>query len=234
MAGISKNATSEIVYKSLKEDILHLVLVPGSAISEIETAEKYNVSRTPVRDAFKALEKEGLLEVRPHIGTFISLIDIDKISNVFYMREVLEQAILHDLYLSSTPTDILKCRLVLEKQKTLIKADIDFIELGRLFIASDNEFHSSLFQICGKEGVWQYLLSINQQYERFRTLLNLEERNNIIKLYEEHKSILDCIDNKDEAKLKTLVKEHIYGGFNRCSEVICKYPDYFKQLSSTN
>ena len=50
-----KRGTSDIVYKSLKNEILHLHLLPGSAVSEIETSNKYNVSRTPVRDAFKAL-----------------------------------------------------------------------------------------------------------------------------------------------------------------------------------
>ncbi|MBQ8624941.1 MAG: GntR family transcriptional regulator, partial [Agathobacter sp.] len=58
-------ATSDGVYAELKEQILHLELPPGSSISEIETAEKYNISRTPVRDAFKRLEREGLLEIRP-------------------------------------------------------------------------------------------------------------------------------------------------------------------------
>ncbi len=92
-----RTGTSRAVYEKLKEQILHLELPPGSAISEIETAEKYQISRTPVRDAFKMLEGDGLLEIRPHIGTFVSLIDLNMISDILYMREVLEQAVFRDL-----------------------------------------------------------------------------------------------------------------------------------------
>ena len=76
------SGTSEAVYQKLKEQILYLELPPGSAISEIDTAAKYEMSRTPVRDAFKMLESEGLLEIRPHIGTFVSLIDLNMISDI--------------------------------------------------------------------------------------------------------------------------------------------------------
>ena len=88
------NASSNIVYKGLRDDILSLKLIPGSAISETDIASKYNVSRTPVRDAFKALSNEGLLEVKPHVGTFVSLMDINQISDVLYVRKVVELYIL--------------------------------------------------------------------------------------------------------------------------------------------
>ena len=97
MNGTRHTGTSVAVYKDLKEQILHLELPPGSAISEIDTAAAFHVSRTPVRDAFKMLEREGLLEVRPHIGTFVSLIDLNMISDILYLRETLEQAVLRDL-----------------------------------------------------------------------------------------------------------------------------------------
>ena len=49
--------------------------------------KKFNISRTPVRDAFKRLELDGLLEVRSHIGTFVTLIDLDNVADLIYMRE---------------------------------------------------------------------------------------------------------------------------------------------------
>ena len=96
MATKKKNNASQIAYQEIKEQILHLELAPGMAISEIDTAAKYQISRTPVRDVFKALEAEGLLEIRPHIGTFVSLIDLDMISDILYMREVMEQSLFKD------------------------------------------------------------------------------------------------------------------------------------------
>ena len=89
--------TSVDVYNSLKHDILYLNLRPGDMISELEICKQYGISRTPARDAIKALVAEGLLEVRPHVGTFISLIDLSKVSDSVFIREVLEQAVLKEL-----------------------------------------------------------------------------------------------------------------------------------------
>ena len=85
--------TYQQVYRKLREEILHLELPPGTSIGEIETAARFQTSRTPVRDAFKILEIEGLLEIKPHIGTFVSLIDLRTVSDILYMRCTLEQSI---------------------------------------------------------------------------------------------------------------------------------------------
>ena len=114
-------ATSDTVYEALKEDILHLVLQPGAAISEIETAEHFHISRTPVRDAFKRLEREGLLEIQPHIGTFISLIDLDTITDVLYIRDVLECATLTALIPIYDETLDLHVQILLKTKKLCLK-----------------------------------------------------------------------------------------------------------------
>lgn len=230
MGGKSKYATSETVYQQLKEQILHLDLPPGSAISETDTASQYNVSRTPVRDAFKALEMEGLLEIQPHVGTFVSLIDLNEISDILYMREVLEQAVLRDLSMHFTQSHLLKFNIILENQKNLLASDLDEISMSREFIKLDNEFHSSLFELAGKRNVWLFLSLVNQQYERFRTFINRTGKTNLEALYEEHCVILDSISNRDLDTLSKTITDHIYGGFNRSSSVICNYPSYFKAL----
>lgn len=226
-----KTATSEAVYKKLKDLILHLDLPPGSFISETDTAAQYKVSRTPVRDAFKALESEGLLEIKPHIGTFVSLIDLNKISDVLYMREVLEQAVLSDLSNALTQANLLKLRLLLASQKEFLDSDLDAVSLGREFIKSDNEYHKCLFELAGKQNIWGFLETINQQYERFRTFLNLEGRSSLMLLYEEHEEILDAVSRQDQEALNSVIKRHIYGGFDRSLDVIRQHPDYFKDIT---
>lgn len=144
MNGTRHTGTSVAVYKDLKEQILHLELPPGSAISEIDTAAAFHVSRTPVRDAFKMLEREGLLEVRPHIGTFVSLIDLNMISDILYLRETLEQAVLRDLTAGYDKSQEFRIRLLLQRQCELLEQDLPAEELGRAFIINDNEFHNAL------------------------------------------------------------------------------------------
>lgn len=223
-------ATSDGVYDSLKEKILHLELPPGSAISEIETAEQYNISRTPIRDAFKRLEREGLLEIRPHIGTFISLIDLNAVSDVLYIREVLETAVLSDLSQTYDKSQDLRIRLILQHQKELLSSNMPIDELSRAFILSDNEFHYALFDAAGKKNIVDFMNSYNSQYERFRTFINFNGKEDIQKLYECHVKIWECITTKDLEGLKDCINHHLYDGFSASSDIISKYPEYFKKI----
>lgn len=223
--------TSEAVYQKLREQILHLELPPGSAISEIETAAKYEISRTPVRDAFKMLENEGLLEIRPHIGTFVSLIDLNMISDILYMREVLEQAVLKDLSSIYDKSQEFRIRLNLQHQHELLESDLPIEELSREFIIIDNEFHNTLFDMAGKKNVMYFFQSINSQYERFRTFINLGGKNDLIRLCNDHEEIWTSIASQDYEHLRSCVSHHIYDGFNGSTENIYKHPEYFKSLN---
>ena len=225
-----RTGTSEAVYQKLKEQILYLELPPGSAISEIDTAAKYEISRTPVRDAFKQLESEGLLEIRPHIGTFVSLIDLHMISDILYMRETLEQAVFRDLTSSYDKSQEFRIRLILQEQREILDSDGDEEALGRAFLLSDNEFHNTLYALAGKQNVMSFLKSINSQYERFRTFFNLGDRDNLQKLYNEHNNIWQYIANKDFDALSDCISHHIYDGFNASTEIIYQHPEYFKSL----
>ena len=223
-------ATSDGIYEQLKEKILHLELPPGAAISEIETAEKYNISRTPVRDAFKRLEREGLLEIRPHIGTFVSRIDLHTISDILYIREVLEFSILSDLAQIYDNSQDLHIHLILQKQKELLESDMPIEELSRAFLHSDNEFHTALFDAAGKKNIIKFLYAYNSQYERFRTFINYNGKQDLDKLYKCHIKIIDCISKKDLVTLKDCIRHHLHDGFHSGSNIINSRPEYFTQI----
>ena len=225
-------ATSDGVYEHIKNQILHLELPPGASISEIDTAEKYKISRTPVRDAFKRLEREGLLEIRPHIGTFISLIDLNAVSDILYIREVLEYSVLSDLAQIYEPSQGLRIQLVLQEQKELLESNLPIEDLSRAFILSDNEFHATLFEAAGRKNVIKFLYSYNSQYERFRTFINFNGKDDLQKLYNNHVEIFNCIVNKDLNGLKNSIKHHLYDGVNASHDIITKTPEYFTEIHS--
>ncbi|MCY9421621.1 GntR family transcriptional regulator, partial [Bacillus paralicheniformis] len=77
MKQLNPRSVRDQIYQMLKEEIMKFRLVPGELISEKEISERYEVSRTPVREAFLQLSREGLLEVYPQKGTRVSLIDLD-------------------------------------------------------------------------------------------------------------------------------------------------------------
>ena len=115
-------STRDAVYDSLRTLILQLELPPGTAISEKDISLKFNVSRTPVRDSFVRLAQEGLLEVYPQRGSYVSLIDIDLVEEARFMREQLEVAVVR-LACASFPAERLaELERNLSQQRVSIEA----------------------------------------------------------------------------------------------------------------
>lgn len=228
MATKKKTSTSQAVYQDIREQILHLELAPGTALSEIETAEKYHISRTPVRDVFKALEAEGLLEIKPHIGTFVSLIDLDMISDVLYMREAVEQALFKDLAAAHDKSQEYRIQLILDEQKRIIDSNLPLEEMSRAFILVDNRFHHTLYEMAGKKHVVTFFEIIKAQYERFRTFINMSGKSDLLCLYNDHVDIWNAICSQDFDTLRSKVSHHIYDGFNASASELHKHPEYFK------
>lgn len=227
MTGKKHAGTYSQVYQQLKEQILHLELPPGTAVGEIETAARFQTSRTPVRDAFRILELEGLLEIRPHIGTFVSLIDLHAVSDILFTRCTVEQAVYRELAATLNKSQEYRICLLLQKQKELLEADITPEELGRAFIVSDNEFHYTLYELAGRKNISTFYTAINSQYERFRTFINLGGRTEMERLYNEHEQIWNHIVHKELDELDACISHHLYDGFNSSMKVIREYPEYF-------
>lgn len=219
--------TYQQVYRQLRNEILHLELPPGSSIGEIETAARFQTSRTPVRDAFKILEIEGLLEIKPHIGTFVSHIDLRTVSDILYMRCTMEQAIFKELSQTLNKSQEYKICLLLQKQKELLESDVPLEEMARTFIVHDNEFHYALYDLAGRKNISLFYSAVNSQYERFRTFINLGGKDELQRLYNEHEQIWNYIVSKDLEKLDDCISHHLYDGFNSSMKVIRDYPDYF-------
>ena len=231
MSQVTTSASYEAVYSTLKKRILYLELVPGTMMSETETSKEFTVSRTPVRDAFKALVNEGLLEVKPHIGTFVTLIDLDKISDLLYIREVMEKAIIKELALSFNPSQEFKLRHLLHNQQALIENPLfSDHEFAMTFIKYDDDFHHTLCNLVGKGSLMSYFNSINAQYDRFKTFLLLESRSNAHKIYNEHLTLLEHIKAKNLEELDSIITQHIYDDFNNLNKLMSEYPNYFKVL----
>ncbi len=134
---------------------MFLELLPGQNVNEGETAERFSVSRTPVRDAFRLLEMKGLIEVKRggRGGTFVSLINIDELDDIIYMRRILETAVVREIGELSTAQEV-RLRLLLSEQRALLDSGLDDTGLAKKFLELDNELHGALFQLANKDTVW--------------------------------------------------------------------------------
>lgn len=216
-------STRDAVYASLRSLILQLELPPGTAISEKEIALKMGVSRTPVRESFVRLAQEGLLEVYPQRGTFVSLIDPELVEEARFMREQLEVAVVR-LACASFPAEQLA---ELDSNLSKQRASIDVHDFHLMF-ELDEAFHRTIFEGCRKSNTWAALGGIITHLNRSR-MLRLAADHEWDHLFNQHQGIVDAIRNHDEAAAVKLMTDHMLLSVADQTLLKLKYPNYFKQ-----
>lgn len=224
---MKKTNTSEQIYQQLRDEIVFLELLPGQSISEIDSANRFGVSRTPIRDVFKRLEAEELLQILPQKGSFVSLIDVSHLSEIMYLREKLELAVANDIIDTLNDTHLLTLQLLLIKQKKLFEKKSTPYEKSKDFILADNAFHGSIFSLARKDTLWKLISQTTPHYHRFRALHHLKNEDVIDNLFKEHSNILTHLKNKDKKNLSILYQKHIYGGLDTIGEIIAANESFF-------
>ncbi|MDK9710158.1 GntR family transcriptional regulator [Acidaminobacter sp.] len=216
-----KTTVGEYVYDLLKMNIVRMKLEPGNRISENEISELLGVSRTPVREAFIKLSREGLLYILPQRGTYIAKIDLDQVEEARFIREVLESAVLKIVTqgISDEFLDRLDANLE-EQQKCLVTRDLSkYFEL-------DEAFHRIIFESVNKLRTWIVIDQVNTQYKRVR-ILSYTFDNMINSLIEQHAQLVEAIRLKNDEKAQLVIGNHIRKLIHEQADLKARYPKYF-------
>lgn len=213
----------DYVYEVIKRNIINLNMAPGTRVSEKEISDLLNVSRTPVREAFIKLAKEGLLYILPQRGTYISYIDLDIVEDARFIRESLEKSVLK-IATEKFPEELLDVlQESINVQKKLIEKKSYFE-----FLEKDEEFHKTIFGGCNKLRTWSFIQQINSEYKRVRMLTFIADINwkDIIG---QHMQILESIRNHNEQMGQEVISNHIKKLIFEQIELKERYPQYFKE-----
>ncbi|MFZ5966890.1 MAG: GntR family transcriptional regulator [Bacillota bacterium] len=212
----------DYVYDTIKKNIINFNIKPGNRISEKEISELLKVSRTPAREAFIKLSKEGLLYVLPQRGTYISYIDLEEVEETRFIRESLEKSVIA-LAVESFPEALLQEleeNLKIQRKYIKEKAYDKFLEL-------DEAFHRMIFKGCNKERAWLFMEQINTQYKRVR-LLSFIADVNWDKAIDQHGELIEAIREKNKEKAEDVITKHLKKLIVEQIELKQRYPEYFK------
>ncbi|MFI3256840.1 MAG: GntR family transcriptional regulator [Spirochaetales bacterium] len=222
--------SNEEIYEALKAEILDLTLIPGQFISEIEMTKRFHVSRTPIRDVFKKLEYDKLVQVLPQRGTQILPINLNGISDFMFIRERIETGIIENILEDKLNTiELSRLHMLLKKQEKLFENPSNDSEaIAHEFFLLDNTFHEALFQISNKITLWKTLTVSMSDYQRFRAVhAEFITTENMHRLYEQHIEIYKAIEKKDLDAVLDVYKRHIYNAMGDFSEFVQKKENYF-------
>lgn len=189
-----------VAYNHICKKILHNELLPGESIVEEEISEQLNISRTPVREALKQLEAEGLVYRIPERGTFVRELTIEDIDEICELRKLFELHALKYCVEKVTDQDILDCRESLEA--------LDNNSQLNQFYDSNESFHRMIFKYCTNKRMLGFLKVINTQLQPLRRLLeNTPHR--LEKTKKDHLYLLDILQERNYEKIAGALAKHL-------------------------
>ncbi|SMF59069.1 transcriptional regulator, GntR family [Alteromonadaceae bacterium Bs31] len=215
-------STSEQIFDYLRDEIIRMDLLPGEKIPENLLAEKFGVSRTPVRAALAELSSNGFVEIRPQRGTFVTKLSINLILEARFIREALEVAVVSHVAENQPPGIIEKCEQVFAEQSESAKAG-DPLKFQRL----DDKFHSVLADATGFGRVSKVIEAEKAHMDRLRNLSLQEFEGQYDHVLEQHRVIITAIKSGSGTSAKNAMETHMRDVFAILSVAPEKHPDYF-------
>lgn len=193
------------VYELLRRLIVDLSLPPESALVEQEVASVLKVSKTPVREAIIRLAREGLVQVVPKSGSYVTAVNLDRYLQACFVRTQLEVGCVKRLASQGVSlADQVKLKALLKEQEAAIGHSDDV-----LFFELDEALHRRLFELAGLSGAWEILNFSKAELDRVRhikRLFGIRQRHLVV---EEHKALVNAIIDRDPATAEQALLDNI-------------------------
>ncbi len=195
------------VFHRLREDILSGKYKEGDELKEVAIGEDLGVSRTPVREAFRQLELEGLIQIIPNKGAYVTGITEKDVKDIYMIRSLLEGLCAR-----------WACEHITEAQMEEMEENIYLSKFhaqkGHLeqLAELDNRFHEILYEACNSKILEHQLRDFHEYVLRVRKK-TLSNANRGPKSNEEHEMIMEAIKAKDGLKAEKLANMHMINAY---------------------
>ena len=147
------------MYQTIEQEIVNLRIKPNEILSENSLAQRFEVSRTPVRSILQRLQENGFVRIIPGKGTFVEPIDIEIATQMIYLRTSVETMVLRDFIRTATPTDVESVRYALVKLEEAANGagNLDAFDIN-FFLKEDMDMHRIWFSTMKKLYIWDMLM----------------------------------------------------------------------------
>ena len=193
----------DVVFNTLREAILRGDLVPGERLMELQLAAKLGVSRTPIREAIRMLEQEGLAITIPRKGAIVAGMTEKDMQDVLEIREALEELSVQVACDKITDEEIAE----LQKNMKNFEHSLKSGDLKKMAQA-DVEFHDVIYRATDNPKLINMLNNLREQMYRYRVEY-LKNPQNHEQLLQEHEAIYKGIVEKDKSAVTEMIRKHI-------------------------
>ncbi len=193
-----------LVTERLRQAIIDGEFQLGENVSEDRLAVLFGVSRSPVKEALKALEFAGLVEVRPKRGSFIFDPSIEDVAELCSFRLMIETQACRMAMANAREAFLAELTGVVERMRTALEAGND-LDYSR----ADNDYHISFFNHCGNKLVQDAYQLAEARIATIRTILTAPNKVQRELSFSEHCTMLDALKAEDWQRFDALMDEHI-------------------------
>ncbi len=193
----------DVVFQTLREAILKGELKPGERLMELQLADKLGVSRTPIREAIRMLELEGLAVTVPRKGAEVAKMTLKDMEDVLEIREALDELAAQIACDKITPEQMVRlCNAKKEFEKSTKTNDLKAIA------EADVRFHDVIYEATDNPKLVSLLNNLREQVYRYRVEYIKNPQNYPI-LIEEHANILNALSKGDKEAVKQAMHVHV-------------------------
>ena len=204
----------DVVFQTLRSAILKGELKPGERLMELQLADTLGVSRTPIREAIRMLEQEGLAITIPRKGAEVAKMTIKDMEDVLQIRGVLEELAARVSCSKITDQELRELRIAMIEFDEQTKED-NVVELAK----ADVVFHDIIYKAADNPKLLLLLNNLREQMYRYRTEY-LKEKDRHEQLIREHHEIVKALEERNEERVAKIVKQHLRNQERAVKEII--------------
>lgn len=211
------------VQAAIRDAIVRAELPPGAKLSENELADRFGVSRTPIREALGRLRDDRLVQVVPQLGTFVARISIQAISDAQFIREALESAAIRPAAEQVGEEDIAALEEnLLDQERVCESGDLD------AWYLLDDAYHRYLCDLSGHQAVWPVSERAKSHLNRLRRL-SLSLPDYMPEMVVEHREIATAVGDHDPDGAERALRHHLRMVLREIPRIREEHPDYFEE-----
>jgi DNA-binding GntR family transcriptional regulator len=190
----------EKILETIRDAILKGSLKPGERVSEPDLAERFGISRTPIREAFRQLESEGYLEVVPRKGAVVASLSARDIEEFYAIKIILEGFAARMAADKLTAKEIERLESINERLHKIAKeGDV------KTFFRVHNEFHEVFIKAAGNDKLSEMINQLVMKFKRLR-LVSLSQPGRMIVSIEDHHDMIQAFKDHDGSRADSLVR----------------------------
>lgn len=219
----ARPSARDIAYAHVRDEIISGALRPGTSLSENELAATIGISRQPVREALLLIAQEGLVEIRPQSGTYVTPIDPDRVREAQFIREAIEV------------TSLASCATPSDEQERMLRSILAAQRKARdreEFYPLDEEFHRALLGLAGHANAWAAVSAAKGHLDRAR-YVGMSATRDVQAYADDHERVVDALAAGDADAACAALREHLRFVFADLEAVREQHPELFEGAPAT-